>query len=193
MPKNKFAEIISETRRRRGISQKQAAVELGISQGLLSHYENGLRECSLDFLIKIADYYEVSCDYLLGHSTSKISRTASAQRQRNMVRTLETILLLLERCDDEPLRIHCLKYLRESLYRILKLFDDICEDLEFSLDDNAIAMAMSLGEMNFAKGYSRALDLKDTEIPVSLSSLEYLQSLINEIEAEIKEKDYDLL
>ena len=62
----KFPEIISSLRRAKGISQKQAAAELGIKQALLSHYENGLRECGLDFLIKLSAYYEVSTDELLG-------------------------------------------------------------------------------------------------------------------------------
>ncbi len=61
-----FPKIISELRKSRGISQKQAAIDLGVSQALLSHYEKGIRECGLDFLIKISNYYEVSCDELLG-------------------------------------------------------------------------------------------------------------------------------
>ena len=61
-----FPKIISNLRKSKGISQKQAAIDLGISQALLSHYEKGIRECGLDFLIKLSDYYEVTCDELLG-------------------------------------------------------------------------------------------------------------------------------
>lgn len=67
----KFPKILSELRSTKGISQKQAAAELGISPALLSHYENGIRECGLDFLLRIAEYYSVSCDYLLGKSSIK--------------------------------------------------------------------------------------------------------------------------
>ncbi len=67
----KFPQMLSKLRRQRGISQKQAAAELGISPALLSHYENGIRECGLDFLLRIAEYYSVSCDYLLGKSELK--------------------------------------------------------------------------------------------------------------------------
>lgn len=66
-----FPKIISNLRRSRGISQKQAAIDLGVSQALLSHYEKGIRECGLDFLIKLSNYYEVSCDELLGVSHSE--------------------------------------------------------------------------------------------------------------------------
>lgn len=62
---SKFAATLSQLRRERGISQK-AAGDLGISQALLSHYEKGIRECGLDFVVKCADYYGVTTDYLLG-------------------------------------------------------------------------------------------------------------------------------
>lgn len=66
-----FPRVLTLIRKERGISQKQAAADLGISQALLSHYEKGIRECGLDFLKRCADYYEVSCDYLLGRSPDR--------------------------------------------------------------------------------------------------------------------------
>lgn len=62
--------ILAELRKARGLSQKEAAAKLGISQALLSHYEKGIRECGQGFLIKAADFYGVSCDYLLGRSSN---------------------------------------------------------------------------------------------------------------------------
>ncbi len=66
-----FPRIISLLRREQKLSQKQVAADLGISQALLSHYEKGIRECGLDFVVKVADYYSVSCDYLLGRSPDR--------------------------------------------------------------------------------------------------------------------------
>ncbi len=63
-----FPRILSLLRKERGLTQKQAAEDLGVAQALLSHYEKGKRECGLDFLVKAADYYNVSTDYLLGRS-----------------------------------------------------------------------------------------------------------------------------
>lgn len=68
-----FSRIITLLRKEKKLSQKQVASDLGISQALLSHYEKGIRECGLDFLIKIADYYDVSCDYLLGRTPQRYS------------------------------------------------------------------------------------------------------------------------
>lgn len=65
---NDFPRILTLLRKEKGISQKQAAEELGVAQALLSHYEKGKRECGLEFLLKAAEYYNVSTDYLLGRS-----------------------------------------------------------------------------------------------------------------------------
>ncbi|MCD7730811.1 MAG: helix-turn-helix transcriptional regulator [Oscillospiraceae bacterium] len=72
-----FPRIITLLRKEHGISQKKAAADLGISQALLSHYEKGIRECGLDFLVRTANYYHVSCDYLLGLSPEPAGRTIS--------------------------------------------------------------------------------------------------------------------
>lgn len=66
-----FPRILTLLRKERGISQKQAAADLKVSQALLSHYEKGIRECGLDFVVRSADYYGVSCDYLLGRSPER--------------------------------------------------------------------------------------------------------------------------
>lgn len=64
-----FSFTISKLRKSRGLSQKQVAKDLGVSQALLSHYERGIRECGLDFLMKLSSYYSVSTDFLLGMET----------------------------------------------------------------------------------------------------------------------------
>lgn len=66
-----FSRTLGLLRTERGISQRKAAQELGISQALLSHYENGIREPGLAFVTKACDYYHVSADYLLGRTSSR--------------------------------------------------------------------------------------------------------------------------
>ena len=52
-----FSRTLSMLRKEQGISQRKVAAALGISQALLSHYENGIREPGLGFVIKVCDYY----------------------------------------------------------------------------------------------------------------------------------------
>ena len=78
-----FNRIITLLRKEKNVTQKQAAEELGVSQALLSHYEKGIRECGLDFVVRIADYYDVSCDYLLGRSADRSGLTLSVDEIPN--------------------------------------------------------------------------------------------------------------
>ncbi len=100
-----FPRILTLLRKERGISQKQAAAELGISQALLSHYEKGIRECGLDFVVRTADFYGVSCDYLLGRSPERTGAQitvedipdADALGKENMMRGSGSILPTLNK------------------------------------------------------------------------------------------------
>ncbi|MBR5496617.1 MAG: helix-turn-helix transcriptional regulator [Clostridia bacterium] len=66
-----FALRLSDLRKEKNLSQKEAASCLGVSQALLSHYEKGIRECGLEFLKRACDYYDVTSDYLLGLTDSR--------------------------------------------------------------------------------------------------------------------------
>lgn len=58
---------LKEIRKSKGISQEQAATDLGLSLRAYQNYEYGQREPNISMIIKIADYYGVTTDYLLGH------------------------------------------------------------------------------------------------------------------------------
>lgn len=70
-----FSRSLALLRREKGVSQRQASSELGISQALLSHYENGVREPGLAFVCRACDYYNVSADFLLGRTMSRDGTT----------------------------------------------------------------------------------------------------------------------
>ena len=69
--KSEFSRTLSLLRQEKGVSQRTAAQALGISQALLSHYENGIREPGLAFVVKACDYYSVSADFILGRTLSR--------------------------------------------------------------------------------------------------------------------------
>jgi transcriptional regulator with XRE-family HTH domain len=69
--KTALANTLGALRREKNLSQREAAAKLGVSQALLSHYENGAREPKFDFVIRACDYYGVSADYLLGRSDER--------------------------------------------------------------------------------------------------------------------------
>ena len=71
MSVSEFSRTLSLLRKERGVSQRTAAADLGISQALLSHYENGVREPGLQFVVRACDYYHVSADFILGRTLAR--------------------------------------------------------------------------------------------------------------------------
>ena len=56
---------LKEIRKSKGLSQLKLAMDLNTNQNTISRYETGEREPSINELIKIADYFNISVDYLL--------------------------------------------------------------------------------------------------------------------------------
>ncbi len=136
-----FPRIITLLRKERGLSQKQAALELGVSQALLSHYEKGIRECGLDFVIHIADYYNVSCDYLLGRTPDRQGATLTVEdlpdshpreddpNKESTIITLNKKLIqnsinvlyeMLDETDNKGMTTEISSYLMVSVYKTLR-------------------------------------------------------------------------
>ena len=137
-----FNRIITLLRKERGITQKQAAADLGISQAQLSHYEKGIRECGLEFVVQVADYYGVSCDYLLGRSAERSGRTLSVEDlpesapatagstwhgsvlptmyKKLIANSLEILFDLLDRCRDKRVVTAVSSYLMLAVYAMFR-------------------------------------------------------------------------
>ncbi|MBR3755277.1 MAG: helix-turn-helix transcriptional regulator [Clostridia bacterium] len=112
-----FANRITSLRKEKGLSQKEVAISLGVSQALLSHYEKGVRECGLDFVVSCADFFGVTTDYLLGRQNSKYGLINEEEKY-----------LLLETATDEidmQLVMLCVSFFAEKVKRPI---DDVYGD-----------------------------------------------------------------
>lgn len=65
---------IKQLREAKGINMKEAARLLGMPYTTYVNYEKGLREPTSEVLIQIADFYNVSIDYLVGRSSDSIDK-----------------------------------------------------------------------------------------------------------------------
>ena len=63
-----FCERLKNTRIEKGLTQPQLAEKIGVSNGMISFWENGIHEPTVSNIIKLANVLEVSSDYLLGLS-----------------------------------------------------------------------------------------------------------------------------
>lgn len=66
-----IGETITKLRFEKGIYQKELASYLNLSVGTISNYEQGIHHPDLNTLCKIADYFGVTTDYLLGRTTHR--------------------------------------------------------------------------------------------------------------------------
>lgn len=138
-----FPRILTLLRKEKGISQKNASEALQVSQALLSHYEKGIRECGLDFIVCAADYYNVSCDYLLGRTADKTGAVIAVDEipendpnaKENMFRgsvlpvlnkklllnSIHIIFDILQKCNNKAVTNEVSAYLTLSVYSCFRL------------------------------------------------------------------------
>lgn len=63
-----FSERLTELRKENNLTQKQLANDLNLSEVGIQNYEGKRRKPAYDVLIALADYFDVSIDYLVGRS-----------------------------------------------------------------------------------------------------------------------------
>lgn len=69
----KFNEILRILRRKKNLSQKDLGNKLGLAESTIGMYEQGKRQPDYETLLKIADYFEVTVDYLLSNKNSALT------------------------------------------------------------------------------------------------------------------------
>lgn len=94
-----FGSVLKQLRAAFGLRQDELAQKLGISRSRIGMYETGQREPDFETLEKLADFFNVDVDYLLGR-TSKTTMTPSSVYYTNP----ETARLAQEMFDDPDMR-----------------------------------------------------------------------------------------
>ena len=108
---------IKQLREKRGLIQEILAAELGITQQMLSKYERDVTLIKVDILKKIATYFNVTTDYLLGISDVK----RDLQRQMKMNETLDEYYDLIEIYKDLD------SYDKEMIWSIIQTVKSVGE------------------------------------------------------------------
>lgn len=80
-------ENIKDLRKKEGLTQKEISNKLNISLRTYTNYENGSVEPNLKILTNLADYFNVSVDYIIGHrQNNKIDMSGLSETQKNIIR-----------------------------------------------------------------------------------------------------------
>ena len=90
------AERIVELRERKGISQADLARQIHVSRSSISEYEKGITQPSMAVLLLLADYFEVSLDYLLGRTRiqSSLKKLEGQLATRSGMISIDTLFQL---------------------------------------------------------------------------------------------------
>ena len=189
---NSFPRIITLLRKERKITQKQAAADLGVSQALLSHYEKGIRECGLNFLVRCADYYGVSCDYLLGRSPEPSGKTlqvsdipAPDENNRDGVMSGSILATLNKKLVANSLNILFDLLSKSGNHELLKLVSDSLFLNVYSL----FRLVFSANDENKAEIFKLSKQLYAELAPAAmLRDQAFMRLSLGEIDAESSEK-----
>lgn len=113
-----FGEFLAKIRRERGIYQKELAKYLNVTVATISNYEKGIHSPDIYTLVKIADYFNVSTDYLLQRTSYKLTiNTLNAKLSDNytMSDLMNTTLELDDHNMDALLDYYELLVMRNSI------------------------------------------------------------------------------
>lgn len=113
MQQNTFGERLTELRENKDLSRQKVADDLGISRASLEYYEKGKRTPDIEILLKLADYFEVTCDYLIkGVSTENVS----IHNKTGLSDKSIEVLTLLNQLKDKSVNYHkkVLNYLQSN-------------------------------------------------------------------------------
>ena len=162
-----FSRNLVLLRKEKGLSQKKVSEDLSISQALLSHYEKGIRECGLEFVVKTADYFGVSCDFLLGRTDKReASRseksgklTDSSSSQNSINGSVNIVLGILKKINSKSLSGYVTNYLSSAVYTMFRMLyssSDKNPQQLFSID-NELFTAITSSQMSMAKAKCRGM------------------------------------
>ena len=193
-----FSRTLALLRQEKEISQRKAAKELGISQALLSHYENGVREPGLNFVVRACNYYHVSADYLLGRTLDRDGAVIDAEelydasnekgtlrgsiaatlQKKLIVNTTSMLFELLGRSGSREAVGAAGRYLSGALYQLYRMLHHSAggKDRYFSLGGTAFSMDAVDAEMRLARvAFAQSLDaLEESDAPLPAMDSEAL-------------------
>lgn len=95
---------LRKLRKEKGIQIVEVAEYLGISRQGYGNYENGMREPSMTMLVKLADFYEVSTDYLLGREEQKFVEDVSKMSDNELDKKLMQFFIELPENSKQGIR-----------------------------------------------------------------------------------------
>lgn len=111
-----IAAIITELRQSRGLKQKDIAEHLHMSVSAITHYEQGLSALPAEVVIKLADFYDVSADYILCRCENSVNYTKVIDLPLGKGVTIGDAVMIMQKTS---------KANKEAIAQIIKIMSEI--------------------------------------------------------------------
>lgn len=154
-----FSQMLIKLRKDKGISRKKLAEDIGVSVASIGYYENGDRVPDIEVLVKLAEYFDVSCDELLKGVKSP---------NKNIYQDLwisDTALKNLRKLKEmEPINPET------NISRLFELFDDLISEPDFR--------TLMKYLYRYAIGYDGSIELMDDLNKASDEALDLIDEFL---------------
>ena len=134
-----FHEKIKELRKEKGVTGEFVANAVGLSESAYRNYERGVREPNFETLSKLADFYDVTTDYLLGREDDLLDFLSLSDDDKNLEEKIGAMLLKFYRSVPAGNR-------RDFLNDARKLFETCKEEFYEQPRESTMVDCGTIGE-----------------------------------------------
>lgn len=168
MASNDIGKKIKELREKKGLTQGELAKRMYVKRETVNQWENNTRDLKTDYTIKLADYFGVTCDYILrGIEAENITINKELGLSNTAIKVLKESYALFLSIDPEKRHTIC-DWKHE-------FFNSILEDYEIDIDEDDSGIIPLI--TRFLR-YKRIKELKDEryadEIELQLNVVKFI-------------------
>lgn len=163
---------IKELREKKGLTQKELAENLSVKRETVNQWENGTRDLKTEYTIKLADFFEVTCDEILRGVKAE---NVSINKELGLSDSTIEILNVLKSADFDDV-LNVINFLIETLH-----FKLIHEDVEIDEEGNSLLLAIYLyltlqneNNFEFSLTYNANISLNEEVLGTDINKRHYL-------------------
>lgn len=169
---------IKELRTCLGISQEKLGEEVGVSQQTINNYEKGLREPKLKMWEKLADFYGVSTEYLMGLSKASVGQRINQLRVSHSITQVE-----LAKAISVSAQLIS-KYEKDERYPKIDKLKKLADYFEVPLN----SLTGQLNEPTFSMNDAHVVQQLFQKIERQLNEISKLRNEVNKLDDLIQEE-----
>lgn len=185
---NEIGERIKKLREARGLSQHQLSVALNVTREVVAKWETGTRDLKTAYMVKLADYFNVTCDYILRGIKADINNGEFVNFMEKFIARKKDIKNISEIFEQAPKNVQILvsKLIESHYFMTVTL-----EKLENDILANGYVSDYKNGENQFGTKKSPEIDIYNTMIKNYSTVTKQLYDMLQNIPEDENEDDFN--